>query len=256
MEHGPESFVTAQAPPPLAPGSVHLWRFDLALTESRADALRALLTDEEAQRAERFRFAEHRRRFIVRRARLRSLVAAYQGLAASDVRFDYGAKGKPQLPPDLDRHREGPLAFNLSDSKDLAVVAVTRGTALGVDVEVLRDMPDALSISKSFFAVAERHVLAAVPEAQRAQTFFNCWTRKEAYIKATGDGLSAPLDQFTVTLHPDSPCCFEEIEGDAQRARGWSLIAFRPLADAVGAVASERTDLQISGCFAWPDDGA
>lgn len=254
MEFGPDSFVMARRPAPLEVGSVHLWRFNLALPESRVAALERLLTVEEKQRAERFRFAKHQRRFKVRRARLRRLVATYQSLPTAQVTFDYTRRGKPQLPTHLDRHADGPLAFNLSDSQDLAVVAVTRGPALGVDVEVVRDMPDALGISKSFFASAERDVLASVPETQRSHTFFNCWTRKEAYIKATGDGLSVPLDRFTVTLHPDSPCCFEEIDGDAELARAWSLIAFKPLPDAVGAVASGRPDLRISGCFALPDD--
>ncbi len=254
MDFGPKAFVTARQPAFLAAGQVHLWRFNLALAESRVAALERLLTDEERQRAERFRFPKHRRRFKVRRARLRRLVAAYQGLPTTQVAFDYTPRGKPQLAAHLDRHDDGPLAFNLSDSEDLAVIAVTRGPSLGVDVEILREMPDALGISKSFFASAERDVLAKVPEGQRSHTFFNCWTRKEAYIKATGDGLSVPLDRFTVTLHPDSPCCFEEIDGDAELARAWSLIAFSPLPDAVGAVASGRPDLQISGCFAWPDD--
>ena len=244
---------TLAAPPALQSGTVHLWSLDLNLPALQVEALARLLTAEERQRAERFRFPKHRRRFLVRRARLRQLVAAYQGIPQPRLDFEYGPRGKPSLPSHLDAHPEGPLAFNLSDSEDLAVVALARGEPLGVDVEVLREMPEALSISKSFFAAPERDVLASVPEAQRDQTFFNCWTRKEAYLKATGDGLSVPLDRFTVTLHPDHDCRFEEIDGDPEQAARWTLIAFAPQAGAVGALASERRDLSVGACF-WMGD--
>lgn len=254
MDIGPKAFVPMASPPPLAAGTLHLWSIDLALGESQVEALTLQLTDEERQRAQRFRFPRHRRRFLVRRARLRQLVAAYQGISNEAMAFEYTARGKPYLPSHLDRHSEGPLAFNLSDSKDLAVMAVSRaGTSqspgLGVDVEILREIPDALGISKSFFAQSEREVLASVNEARRAETFFNCWTRKEAYIKATGEGLSAPLDQFSVTLHPDDGCRFEEIHGDPESAKNWTLLAFQPIAGSVGAIACERLDLRVGGCF-------
>lgn len=239
--------------PDLQGGTVHLWSLDLNLPAPRVEALARLLTAEERQRAERFRFPKHRRRFLVRRARLRQLVAAYQGMPQPRLAFEYGPKGKPSLPRHLDDHPDGPLAFNLSDSEDLAVVALARGGPLGVDVEVLREMPEALSISKSFFAAPERDVLASVPETQRDQTFFNCWTRKEAYLKATGDGLSVALDRFTVTLHPDSECRFEAIDGDPEVAARWTLIAFAPREGAVGALASERRDLSIGACFRMDD---
>lgn len=253
MTMGPEAFVPTPSPPPLKRGTLHLWSIDLAVPDHRVEVLAQQLTGEERQRAERFRFPRHRRRFLVRRARLRQLVAAYQGLPNRAMKFDYTARGKPLLPSELDRHRDGSLAFNLSDSKDLAVLAVARGQGLGVDVEIVREMPEALGISKSFFAPPERKVLAAVPATLRDETFFNCWTRKEAYLKATGDGLSVPLDRFTVTLHPDDECRFDEIDGDAEVARKWTLLNFRPAPDAVGAVASKRLDLTVGGCFRFQE---
>ena len=235
----------------LAPGEVDLWVIDLDLPASVVKSLSHHLEPEERERAERFRFDRHRRRFRVRRARLRQLLAAYQGLEPGAVRFDYGPRGKPSLVAEQDRHREGKLEFNLSDSEDLAVVAVARNLEIGVDVEVLRSMPDALSISEHFFAEGERQVLRGVPEGDVSSAFFNCWTRKEAYLKAIGEGLAVPLDRFEVTLYPAEPCRFEHVDGDAQEATHWTLLSFEPTANAVGALAARRADLRIAGCYRW-----
>ncbi len=130
--------------------------------------------------------------------------------------------------------------FNLSDSEDLAVYAFARGSEIGVDVEILRPMPDALSISESFFSAPERETLRSVPEEQRAEAFFNCWTRKEAYLKAIGEGLSEPLDSFVVTLAPGEPprfLDFFKLEGEVD---AWALYHLRPTAESIGALALRR----------------
>lgn len=236
---------------PLAPGEVHLWSLDLERPEAEVEALRRLLEPSELERAERFRFPRHRRRFIVRRSRLRQLLALYQGLEPADVRFEYGPRGKPSLVAEQDTHSAGRLEFNLSDSEDLALVALARDQELGADVEVVRAMPDALTISERFFADGERDVLRQVPGDEVAFAFFCCWTRKEAYLKAIGEGLAVPLDRFEVTLYPADPCHFLHIDHDPAEAEHWTLQSFEPAEGAIGALAARRKDLRIGACHHW-----
>jgi 4'-phosphopantetheinyl transferase len=233
------------APPGLR--EVHLWAVSLEASPEREMVLRRLLTREEAARADRFHFDRHRRRFIVRRGVLRLLLAAYLGDDPARVRFGEGEKGKPYVPQDAVVPLEQ-LYFNLSDSKDLAVYAFTRGAELGVDVEILRPMPDALQIAERFFSAEERECLRRVPPEATARAFFNCWTRKEAYIKAIGEGLSEPLDRFSVTLLPDEPARFVHLGGDRERAAAWTLHHLVPEDGAVGALALEGEGWRIGAC--------
>ena len=161
------------------------------------------------------------------------------------VELTFGERGKPALAARQNSASE-PLHFNLSDSEDLAVYAFSLGSEMGVDVEILRPMPDALNIARSFFAAEEREVLSSVPASGVPQAFFNCWTRKEAYIKAIGEGLSEPLDRFCVTLAPAEPARFLHIGGSSREAEAWSLMHFEPAPDAVGALAFRHHDWQIS----------
>ena len=186
---------------------VHLWSVDLHPAPERIEKYRRLLTPEEIVRAERFHFDRHRRRFIVRRGALRRLVGAYLSRDPAAVVFKEGDKGKPFVEQEKVSASER-LHFNLSDSKDLALYAFTRGAELGVDVEILRPMPDGLNIAEHFFSLEEQEALRRVPASCQDLAFFNCWTRKEAYIKAIGKGLSEPLDRFSVTLRPEDPVKF------------------------------------------------
>ncbi len=226
---------------------IHLWSVDLCPPPERIEELRLLLTGAEIERADRFHFDRHRRRFIVRRGVLRLLMAGYLGRRPEELRFEEGEKGKPFVAQETAVAGER-LHFNLSDSKDLAVYAVTRGAELGVDVEILRPMPDAQGIAEHFFSVEERDRLRRVPPERKARAFFNCWTRKEAYIKAIGEGLSEPLDRFSVTLLPDEPARFVHLGGDAERAAGWTLHHLVPGDDAVGALALEGEGWRIAAC--------
>ncbi len=243
--------VTSGAPPGLR--EVHLWSVDLRPPPARVEELRQLLTGAEVERANRFHFDRHRRRFIVRRGVLRLLMARYLELRPEALRFGEGEKGKPFV------FQGTPAAecfhFNLSDSKDLAVYAVTRGAELGVDVEILRPMPDAQGIAEHFFSVEEQDRLRRVPPERKAAAFFNCWTRKEAYIKAIGEGLSEPLDRFSVTLLPDEPARFVHLGGDAGRAAGWTLHHLVPESGAVGALALEGEGWRVTACRRFVHDG-
>lgn len=243
----PEDFSPSppSGPAPPAPREIHLWSVRLDPPPARVAAVRRRLDAEETARADRFRFERHRRRFAVGRGAVRELLAAYLGVAPEAIRFGYGEKGKPFLAAPAHGGAAN-LRFNLTNSHELALVAVATGVELGVDVEHLRPMPDAEQIAERFFSPAERWALAAVAleeavgaggEAARDAAFFNAWTRKEAYLKAVGDGLTAALDRFDVTLAPGEPARLLALDGSAEAAARWSLFHLRPEAGYVGALA-------------------
>jgi 4'-phosphopantetheinyl transferase len=196
--------------------------------------LTGYLSPDERARAVRFVFPRHRDRFIAGRAFLRLLLAQYLGTDASELTFRYGAHGKPALADD-----RSDLRFNLAHCGSLAVCALARGCGdLGVDVERLRPLADAGDVARSSFSPNEVAELETVePEPARLRAFFNGWTRKEAFLKALGDGLARPLDSFDVTLKPGDPPRLLRTEGDPEEARRFSLHAFEPETGYVAAVA-------------------
>ena len=200
----------------------------------RVEPLGRPLSADEWERANRFRFDKHRRQYVVGRGALRTLLAAYPGTRPEQVRFSYGAAGKPFLADPA-----GDLYFNLSNSDEMALVGFVRGREIGVDIEYLKPMPDCEQIAERFFSESEREVLRALPAERKEEAFFNCWTRKEAYLKAVGDGLAAPLDSFDVTLAPGEPPRMLTLKGDAERAARWYFEHLRPAQDYIGAIAIE-----------------
>jgi 4'-phosphopantetheinyl transferase len=220
----------------LAPGEIHVWSVRLDPPAGQVERLGRCLSSDEWERANRFRFEKHRRQYVVGRGALRTLLASYLGTRPELVRFTYGPRGKPFLAPPLDA---GGLHFNLSNSDELALVGFVLGREIGVDVEYLRKMPDCEQISERFFSESERTVLRSIPFPAKEEAFFNCWTRKEAYLKAVGEGLAAPLDSFDVTLALDEPPRMLTLEGDAGRAARWFFHHLRPAPDYVGAIAIE-----------------
>ncbi len=225
---------------PLPPGEIHLWEVALDPPPAVVERLARSLAEDERERAARFRFDRHRRQYMVGRGALRSLLADYTGQTPATVRFVYGPRGKPGLaPPPATPAAAGDLTFNLSNSHELALVGFVRGVEIGVDVEHLKPMTDLEQIAERFFSASERLALRQLPEAQKAEGFFNCWTRKEAYLKAVGEGLAAPLDSFDVTLVPGEAPRMLTLEGDARRAAGWSFTHVRPGAEYIGALTLE-----------------
>lgn len=220
----------------LPPGEIHVWSVRLDPPAERVESLGRSLAPDEWERANRFRFDRHRRQYVVGRGALRTLLAAYLQTRPELVRFGYGDRGKPFL--------AGPFAgsdlrFNLTNSDELALVGFVRGIEIGVDVEFLKPMPDCEQIAERFFSESERIVLRGLPAHQKEEAFFNCWTRKEAYLKAVGTGLAAPLDSFDVTLAPGEPPRMLTLEGDAARAARWHFRHFRPAEQYIGALAIE-----------------
>jgi 4'-phosphopantetheinyl transferase len=220
----------------LPAGEVHIWSVDLNPSAERVETLGRSLSQDEWDRANRFRFDRHRRQYIVGRGALRTLLAAYAGTRPELVRFTYGPRGKPFL------EGSGELQFNLSNSDEMALVGFVRGREIGVDIEYLKPMPDCEQISERFFSESERVVLRGVSKELKEETFFNCWTRKEAYLKAVGEGLAAPLDSFDVTLAPGEPPRMLTLRGDAAAASRWWLEHFRLSPEYIGALALERQE--------------
>jgi 4'-phosphopantetheinyl transferase len=234
----------------LPQGAIHLWTVALDPPPATCERLAATLAADERQRAERFRFDRHRRQYQVGRGALRTLLGAYLGLAPGAVQFSYGPRGKPFLA--ACGTASPALGFNLSNSHELALVGFVHGLEIGVDVEYLKPMTDLEQIAERFFSASERVALRQLPGELKHEAFFNCWTRKEAYLKAVGEGLAAPLDSFDVTLVPGEAPRMLTLEGDAGRAERWFLQHFRPAADYVAALAIESAPLPIEAFHFLP----
>jgi 4'-phosphopantetheinyl transferase len=210
--------VTAPARHGLVAGTVSIWRIPLAQPGGIVEACRSGLTDDERQQADRYRVEPPRRRFIVTRAALRHLLGAVLDLPPSEVTLAFGPHGKPYL-PDVPW-----LHFNVSHSHEEALCAMTTQGAVGVDIEHIRPLADAAAIARTKFAPEEYAVWASLPADRQSGAFFACWSRKEAFIKATGEGLRRPLDDFIVTLHPDEPARLVTIRSAPDEAAGWTLL--------------------------------
>jgi len=180
-----------------APGEVHLWHLRLDESPGELAECHAVLNDVERARAARFFRKIHRDRFTVGRGRLRMLLGTYLGCPPESLTFAYNDQGKPALehpaPP-------APFSFNLSHSDDVALCAIAGFETVGVDVEALRESRDLMPIARRFFSVAEQAALQALPPVQQCPAFYQCWSSKEALLKAWGTGLTTPLDRFDVRV--------------------------------------------------------
>jgi 4'-phosphopantetheinyl transferase len=213
-------------------GDAAIWLADLDAAESGESAL-ALLSEDERVRAQRFVFDVHRRRFIACRAWLRVRLAERLGRQADGLRFEYGPAGKPALAG------EQALRFNVSHSDRYALLAMTEGAEVGVDIERLRPLSDMDALAERVFSAGERTALAAVPAEGRLEAFFAGWTRKEAYIKARGEGIGL-LGAIEVALSPGVAPGLIRVAGLPDELQRWSLEALSPVPGFAAAVCIER----------------
>lgn len=204
----------------LRENQIDIWRIHIDGQEVGLQHYRRLLSSEEAQRADRFYFEEHRRRFTWARAAMREILSRYIGLAPQQLAFSYGTAGKPELSGELERTG---IKFNLSHSNDIGLLAVTRGLAVGIDIELINSKFASDEIAECFFSASEIRHLRALPPAERVDAFFACWTRKEAYIKALGEGLSVPLDSFEVAFGPGIAAALLQVRADPCELTRWSM---------------------------------
>jgi 4'-phosphopantetheinyl transferase len=238
---------SAPAEVTLSSAEVHVWRAALDQVTTSVEHLQRSLSADERQRAARFYFPRDRRRFTVARGVLRDILGRYLKLPPSALGFGYSAYGKPSLAIGADADL---LRFNLSHSHEMALFAITWGREIGVDIEYLQREIACEEIAERFFSPQERASLRALPAAVKQRAFFNCWTRKEAYIKAHGEGLSLPLDQFDVSLVPGEPAALLATRSDPWEALRWSLQALTMDPDYVAALAVEGHGWQCH-CWQW-----
>jgi 4'-phosphopantetheinyl transferase len=203
----------------LAADEVHVWHAELDPWVGELPWLMSLLSPDERVRAERFCFPKDRQHFIVCRGLLRVLLSRYLTVAPQQLSFAYGRWGKPAL---AGHEPERRICFNLSHSQGAALYAVTRGRAVGVDLEQMRPLPDLEQLVHRFFSPRECAVIDALPPAQKPGAFFKGWTRKEAYLKATGEGLSG-LDRVEVSLAPGEPAKLLRAGSSAKATERWAL---------------------------------
>lgn len=232
---------------PILKKEIHIWRAALDIPITTIQKLFNTLSIDEIARAERFRFDRDRRRFIVGRGILRKILGCYLSVDPSRLQFRYKKNGKPRL-----AHTSGnkPINFNISDSEGLALFAFTRDREIGVDVEQILDISEMDQIVERFFSLREHAVFRALPESERKEAFFNCWTRKEALVKAMGDGLSWPLDTFDVSVAPGEPARLIRMEGDSKAASRWSIHDLKPAPGFAAAFAVEGRNWQLH-CWQW-----
>jgi 4'-phosphopantetheinyl transferase len=228
---------------------VHVWRASLDQVAQVIERHSLSLSPDERERAERFHFLRDKIRFIASRGILRTLLGRYIEVEPGRLRFCYSSYGKPAL--DEEFAGQG-VHFNISHSNGLGLFALARGRELGIDLEWIRPDLAEQEIAERFFSCEEVRALRALPESERQEAFFRCWTRKEAYIKAKGEGLSMPLDSFDVSLVAGEPPMLLRTRSDAREALRWSLIELCPAPGFVAAAAVERGDWNLK-CFDWPD---
>ncbi len=236
-----ESFCSPDSVAALSDKDVHVWSFKLDCSTPVLTDFRGILCEEERDRAARFRFDTHRHRFIKGRAVSRFILSHYLDIAPNKIEFKYGSHGKPGL-----ADPQNDLTFNLSHSEDLAFLAITRTGPIGVDVESIRTLDDFDALVSRFFSSAENEVFEKLPLEQKPSAFFNLWTRKEAWLKATGLGISQHLNRVEVSFLPGAPARFVslpvEFQGD------WSLFQLSSPPGFTAALATGFEPARITIC--------
>lgn len=234
------NWLNLKDPPPLEPGQAHIFLLNLRSDIEGFDPSQ-YLDDEEKARARRFIFDADRHRFMITHSQVRLILGALLNIHPANLVFIKNPHGKPSLVGSR-------LKFNLSHSRDLGLLAVILDQEIGVDIEVIRPEVDRDSLASRFFAPQEVHALSNLPESERLEGFFNCWSRKEAYIKARGLGLKIPLRKFTVSVAPGQPAAV--ISPDPGASPTWDMAALTPHPGYCGALVVEGRLRGIS-CWRW-----
>jgi len=233
-----DSWPKGPSNPQLTTDAVHVWQADLNVSLDHLRVYKTLLGDDENERAERFHFDRDREHYIAGRGMLRVLLGRYLHESPTEIEILYSEHGKPFL-------SGGELRFNLAHSGNLVLYAFCLDDAIGVDLEAERELTDALAIAERFFSPGERKTLRSLPRELQTTAFYRCWTRKEAFIKAVGEGLSYPLSAFDVTLTPGEPVRLLSIGGNKDDARQWTLFSVVVPEGYQGALAVEATGKQL-----------
>lgn len=225
----------------LSNDEVHVWHFFFDREEPHISELELTLSEDELFKAERFYFQKDKQRFVIAHGILRKILGKYLNCEPGQLNFSYGSYGKPTI----NGMTEGnTLCFNMSHSHGLCLFAFTRNRKVGVDVEKICPLPNAEEIVKNYFSHTEILEFIMVPAHQKIDAFYNCWTRKEAFLKATGDGLNRSLDSFEVSLAPGKPVQLLNENINHTASSRWSLFELNPAPCFVGALAVEGNCVQ------------
>ena len=224
----------SQSQPTLEEGQVHIWRASLDLPTVVIDQLATFLSPDEIERANKFRFAQHKRRFIAARGILRELLSNYLQISPNDLKFKYGDRGKPEL---TGCKQDTPLKFNLSHSGEYVLYGFTYHHSIGVDLEHIREMPDAVKIAQRFFSDREYRLINSVEDTQKSAVFFKLWTAKEAYLKAIGIGLSGSLANVDITFDCVQSPRLLAISGSKTAVTSWSIYSCIPATSYIATIA-------------------
>lgn len=204
----------------LVEGEAHLWWIPLTAGAREIELHRQVLPPDESERAGRFYFEQHRLKFTIAHGAMRRILSGYVHLPPRELKFTYGPKGKPEFTA---RQNPDRVRFNLSHSEDLALLAVARNQELGADVEFIKSDFGGMEIAERFFSASEVRTLFALDASEQNAAFFSCWTRKEAFIKAVGEGLSLPLDSFDVAFAPGAKPALTRVEGSPGETLRWRM---------------------------------
>lgn len=226
----------------LSQADVHIWSANQDAPIYPMEQLWQTLSNDEQQRATRFHFERDRRRFIVGRGLLRAILGRYAHIEAAQVRFVYGQRGKPALAEVCGGET---LKFNVSHSNGHILCAITNLREIGVDIEHVHVISEADAIAERFFSTQENEVYRQLPAEEKLTAFFNCWTRKEAYIKARGMGVSLDLTSFDVSLKPGDAATLLHNREDAMEVTRWQFEALHVGDGYAGAIAVEGHNWQL-----------
>lgn len=242
----PTTFRTVARPASVKRGlrdsEVHVWKASLDVSDAQLEAFAGTLGPDERERIDRLRAEPDRLRATASRGLLRHILAGYAGRQAAELRFTYGPAGKPEL---LGATGSQPLHFNTAHSGDLVLVAVGRAPALGVDVERIRPVPRWERVARRVFSAEEMRRIEALPEEDRDEAFITGWARKEACVKAVGEGVWSAFGRFELSLEPDEPARIRSVDGDEAAAADWSLHHLEPAPGFVGALAVQGTGWRL-----------
>ena len=239
------SWPTVSGIPLLPVGEVHVWRAELDVDPAVREQLQQTLGPDELARAARYRFARHHDHFLMSHGILRAVLARYLQVAPRELCFAQGLHGKPALLGSA----AGSLQFNLSRAHGLALYAVARGVRVGVDVEYVHaDLAERAEVTQ-FFSPAEIRGLNRLSPTERNTAFFECWTRKEAFIKATGEGLTRALNSFTVSVSPGH-ADLEAVDDDPGEVSRWAMRAIAPAPGYQAALVVEMARPLVR-CWHW-----
>lgn len=228
--------------PALSEEGIHVWVSRLDVAPGVSAVFGASLSEGEQMRAKQFRFRQHQSRFIAGRGLLRAIVSRYLQVEPARVEFKYNLHGKPELTRPFDGSG---IHFNLAHSEDLALLAVTKIGPVGIDVERIRVNRDARELVNWFCSPRERELFENLAAHEKQLAFFNLWTRKEAFLKATGEGITQLLSQIEVAFRPGEPARFIAVSGDSEKASRWSVHDLSPASDFAAAVAIQAKNVRL-----------